>query len=94
MVVFRDVTAARALAASLAHSAGHDTLTGLPNRMLLNDRLHHAIDAAARRHGRLAVLFHDLDGFKHINDSMGHTAGDELLQSVAARLKACVRLSD
>ncbi len=94
MVVFRDVTAARALAASLAHSAGHDTLTGLPNRMLLNDRLHHAIDAAARRHGRLAVLFLDLDGFKHINDSMGHTAGDELLQSVAARLKACVRLSD
>jgi diguanylate cyclase (GGDEF)-like protein/PAS domain S-box-containing protein len=94
VVVFRDITAARALAASLAHSAGHDALTGLPNRTLMNDRLHHAIDAAARRHGRLAVLFLDLDGFKHINDSMGHTAGDELLQSVAARLKACVRLSD
>lgn len=94
VVVFRDVTAARALALALAHSAGHDTLTGLPNRMLLNDRLDHAIDGAARRRGRLAVLFLDLDAFKHINDSMGHTAGDELLQSVALRLKACVRLSD
>jgi diguanylate cyclase (GGDEF)-like protein/PAS domain S-box-containing protein len=94
VVVFRDVTAPRALVVALAHSAGHDTLTGLPNRTLLNDRLDQAIESAARRQGRLGVLYLDLDAFKRINDSMGHSAGDELLQSVALRLKACVRMSD
>jgi diguanylate cyclase (GGDEF)-like protein len=87
-------SAALAMARQMAHSAEHDFLTGLPNRMLLNDRVGQAI-ALARRHTRkVAVLFLDLDGFKHINDSLGHPVGDKLLQSVAKRLVACIRGSD
>lgn len=94
VIVFRDVSASRLLATQLAHSAQHDVLTGMPNRTLLNDRLSHGIDLARRHAKRLAVLFLDLDAFKHINDSLGHTIGDLLLQSVAARLQACARSSD
>jgi diguanylate cyclase (GGDEF)-like protein len=78
----------------LHHLAHHDALTGLPNRMLLQDRLSHAIELARRQGTQLAVLFMDLDRFKHINDSLGHTLGDQLLQSVSQRLAGCVRLSD
>jgi diguanylate cyclase (GGDEF)-like protein/PAS domain S-box-containing protein len=94
VIVFRDVSAARAMALQMAHSAEHDFLTGLPNRMLLNDRINQAIALAPRHASKVAVLFLDLDGFKHINDSLGHPIGDRLLPSIARRLVGCVRLSD
>lgn len=78
----------------LNHLAHHDALTGLPNRVLLHDRLAQAIELASRQGTQLAVLFMDLDRFKHINDSLGHAVGDQLLQLVARRLMACVRHSD
>ena len=94
VIVFRDVSAARATAVQMTHSAQHDFLTGLPNRMLFNDRVSQAISSAPRHLKKVAVLFLDLDGFKHINDSLGHPTGDKLLQSVAKRLVECVRGSD
>jgi diguanylate cyclase (GGDEF)-like protein/PAS domain S-box-containing protein len=94
VIVFRDVSVARAMALQIAHSAEHDFLTGLPNRMLLNDRIGQAIALAPRHKKHVAVLFLDLDGFKHINDSLGHPIGDKLLQSIAKRLTECVRASD
>jgi diguanylate cyclase (GGDEF)-like protein/PAS domain S-box-containing protein len=92
--VLRDMTETRALADKLAHMAQHDALTGLPNRLLLADRIKTAIAIAPRRRTNPGVLFLDLDGFKHVNDSLGHSVGDKLLQSVARRLSACVRASD
>jgi diguanylate cyclase (GGDEF)-like protein len=74
--------------------AEHDSLTGLPNRLLFCDRVGQAISLARRHRGQAAVLFVDLDDFKHINDSLGHATGDKLLQSVAKRLLACVRDPD
>jgi diguanylate cyclase (GGDEF)-like protein/PAS domain S-box-containing protein len=94
VIVFHDITAAEAMATKMAHLAQHDFLTGLPNRVLLNDRIAQAIILAERRGTTLAVLFVDLDNFKHINDSLGHAVGDQLLQSVAQRLTSCVRSSD
>jgi diguanylate cyclase (GGDEF)-like protein/PAS domain S-box-containing protein len=94
IMVFHDVSAARAMSLQLSHLAEHDFLTGLPNRLLLNDRLTQAISLSRRHSGQLAVLFLDLDRFKNTNDSLGHNIGDQLLQSVASRLASCVRRSD
>jgi len=94
VIVFSDVSAARAMTLQMAHSAQHDFLTGLPNRMLFNDRVSQAIILAPRHAKKVAVLFLDLDGFKHINDSLGHAIGDTLLQSIASRLVHCVRGTD
>lgn len=94
VMIFRDVSAARLMADQITHSAEHDFLTGLPNRMLLNDRINRAIALAPRYANKVAILFLDLDGFKHINDSLGHAIGDKLLQSIAARLVDCVRVAD
>jgi diguanylate cyclase (GGDEF)-like protein len=87
-------SAAMAMTLQITHSAKHDFLTGLPNRMLLNDRIGQAIAFAPRHKKKVAVLFLDVDGFKYINDSLGHPIGDKLLQSIAKRLVECVRVSD
>jgi len=89
-----DVTERRELRERLAHAAIHDPLTTLPNRVLFMDRLEVALSRAGRNQGRAAVIFLDLDGFKLVNDSMGHAAGDELLKAVAERLRAAMRPSD
>ncbi|MEX1200454.1 MAG: EAL domain-containing protein, partial [Methylophaga sp.] len=75
-------------------TASVDSLTGLPNRSVFNDRLEHAIHKLQRNSGRLAVFFIDLDHFKHINDSLGHKTGDALLCEVSRRIRSCVRESD
>lgn len=80
--------------AELQHMAHHDTLTGLPNRQLLADRMEQALARAQRGHEKVAVLFLDLDGFKPINDGLGHEAGDATLREVAARLSGAVRRED
>ena len=94
VIILRDVSIARAMTRQMTHSAQHDHLTNLPNRFLVNDRINKAIALARRNNRRVAVLFLDLDGFKHINDSLGHTSGDELIQSVAARLVTLIRDPD
>ena len=90
----QDVTEQKELEHALAHQALHDHLTGLPNRLLLADRLELALSRAARHQGQVAVLFIDLDGFKAVNDQCGHEGGDAVLKVMGARLAAAVRPSD
>ncbi len=94
VAIFADLTERRAMEAKLAYLAHHDALTGLPNRVLVRDRLQQAVAFSAREELQVALLFLDLDHFKIVNDTLGHAVGDRLLQAVAARLSACVRDSD
>lgn len=94
VIVFRDVSQTIEFTSTIKHLAQHDFLTNLPNRLLLSDRVAQAAARARRLDTQMALLFLDLDKFKHINDSLGHSVGDMLLHAVAARLKNCVRASD
>ena len=94
VIVFHDVTVSRAMTQEISHLAQHDILTDLPNRLLLKDRINRAIVAARGNDTKIAVMYLDLDGFKDINDSLGHAVGDNVLQSVAKCLVSCVRSSD
>jgi diguanylate cyclase (GGDEF)-like protein/PAS domain S-box-containing protein len=90
----QDITERKEAEESIRFLAYYDVLTGLPNRTLFHDRIGQTLIAAQREEGKFAVLFLDLDRFKYINDSMGHMAGDKLLQAVAQRLRASVRETD
>ncbi|MDR2550684.1 MAG: EAL domain-containing protein [Desulfobulbus sp.] len=92
--IFHDISELKRQQEALEHQAQHDALTGLPNRVLFNDRLQMALARMRRKASRLALLFLDLDNFKHINDSFGHTAGDNLLMAMSRRLKGQLRASD
>ncbi|MBI5007787.1 MAG: diguanylate cyclase [Nitrosomonadales bacterium] len=94
IALFSDITKRKEAEARIEHLAHYDSLTHLPNRALFSDRLRHALLAGARHNKKSALLFLDLDKFKSVNDTMGHLAGDMLLQSVADRLRSCVRESD
>jgi diguanylate cyclase (GGDEF)-like protein/PAS domain S-box-containing protein len=88
-----DITERKLMEQALSHQALHDSLTGLPNRALLTDRLIHAL-AGSRRASQVAVMFLDVDRFKVVNDSLGHTYGDDLLRMAAARISGAIRAAD
>ena len=94
VATFSDVTEAKANEARIQHMAHHDFLTGLPNRFLLTDRFKQVAAAAERNDTRYALLFIDLDRFKNVNDTLGHSIGDQLLRDVASRLGSIVRGTD
>ncbi len=94
VAVFSDITSIKQSQSQLEHLAHHDSLTNLPNRLLFEDRLQHAISQSKRQGRQLAVLFLDLDRFKNINDTLGHAMGDELLKEVAKRLQHILRDGD
>jgi diguanylate cyclase (GGDEF)-like protein/PAS domain S-box-containing protein len=92
--ILRDISERKESEERIKRLAHHDSLTGLPNRNLLNDRISHALARVRRHGGRMAVLYVDLDKFKPVNDRLGHQAGDVVLKEVANRLNACIRSSD
>lgn len=94
VVSHTDITIRKQAESTLTRRATHDALTGLPNRVLLADRLHHALARSSRTGGQVGVLFCDLDGFREVNNKYGHLAGDRLLVTVAKRLRAVCRSSD
>lgn len=94
VAVFSDISAMKESEYKLKHLAHHDPLTGLPNRLLLNSRMHQSMAHARRNNTMVAVMFLDLDKFKMVNDTLGHPIGDLLLQEVAQRLTACLREED
>jgi len=94
VIVFHDVTEARAMASQMTYASQHDLVTNLPNRLLLMDRIVQSIVLARRQRKSIAVIFLDLDRFKYVNDSLGHAIGDKVLQCVSSRLVSGVRASD
>ncbi len=94
VVIVEDITERKALEAQLVHRSLHDPLTGLPNRLLFQDRLWHALERGQRERTPTCVLIMDLDGFKAINDELGHPMGDSVLVSFADRLRSVLRASD
>ncbi|MDX2422180.1 MAG: EAL domain-containing protein [Amphritea sp.] len=94
VIVFHDVSVSKVMTLKMSHMAQHDTLTDLPNRVMLTERLDMAIGQASRNHKQLGIMYLDLDLFKYVNDSLGHKIGDLLLQSVAKRLSNNVRTTD
>ena len=94
VLVFHDTSDAKKMAQKMTYLAEHDFLTGLPNRLLLNDRISQALNSANRRNNKLALLFLDIDHFKKINDTLGHGVGDKLLVELSKRLQSCLRFTD
>lgn len=94
VLVFHDVSESRKMVSKMTYLAEHDFLTGLPNRLLINDRLNQALMSAKRNKEYVALMFLDLDRFKNINDSLGHEIGDEVLKMVAKLMATCLRASD
>lgn len=94
VVVLRDITERKQSEQRMVYLAQYDMLTGLPNRSLFRDRLNHALTRTARNEGQIALMFLDLDHFKHINDALGHAAGDLVLKGAAERLVLCLRDGD
>jgi diguanylate cyclase (GGDEF)-like protein/PAS domain S-box-containing protein len=92
--VATDITELKQAEMRLEHLATHDSLTGLPNRTLFNDRLRHAIEIARRAEGYLGILFLDLDNFKEVNDNFGHARGDDVLRVIGNRMRGCLRAGD